>query len=89
MRAYVSYQQDNRATKLSMNKFSSNNQVSEMTQSTPFMSKFGFSIRMSESLREKVRVSGELDATVLVGPMALVDRNFRAEMKWAQDCSEE
>lgn len=89
LRAYVSYQQDDWASRLSMTEFSTNNHVSETTQQSPFVSNFGFSPRMNEGLGEGAGESGERDSVTFAESLASLHDCLRAEIRWAQDQYEE
>lgn len=89
LRDYVSYQEDDWASRLSVSQFSSNIQMTETTQHSLFMSNFGFSPRLNEGLGNWIEESGESDSVLFAVSLVLLHDNLRAEMKWAQDRYEE
>lgn len=59
LRAYLSCQQDDWASKLSMAEFSANNHVSDTTQHSPFIPSLEFSPIMGEGIGERAEDLGE------------------------------
>lgn len=84
LQAYVSYEQDDWVTLLSLAKFAHDNQVSETTGVSPFFSNHGFNPRFTIRKGDNPASTAENSAHGLTQELQNLHQELKAEIRQAQ-----